>query len=137
MTGPLLAMLLPKPILLVEGLGIITVTLITCAYVKARYQPTGGKTDKPREPDSRPAIVAVLGLPLLGLLTACLLTNHRITDPIEMAEVFSHCLFWGIFAGLMAGAVIQTAALSPAREAIWDREMDGSIEGRFHVTGKR
>ena len=37
MTGPLLGLLFPKPILLVEGLGVITVTLITRAYVKARY----------------------------------------------------------------------------------------------------
>ena len=130
MTGPLLGLLFPKPILLVEGLGVITVTLITRAYVKARYQPRERKTDKPREPDSRLAILAVLGLPLLGFLSACLLTNHRITDPVEVAEAFSHCLFWGIFAGLIAGVVIQTAAISRAREGIWDREMDGPVDGR-------
>jgi hypothetical protein len=130
MTGPLLALLVPEPILVGEGLGVITVTLITCAYVKARYQPREGKTDKPREPESHLAILAVLGLPLLGLLSACLLTTHRITDPIEKAEAFSHCIFWGIFAGLIAGVVIQTAAISRAGEGIWDREMDGSIDGR-------
>jgi hypothetical protein len=130
MTGPLLALLVPEPLLVVEGLGVITVTLITCAYVKARYQPRQGKTDKPREPESHLAILAVLGFPLLGLLSACLLTNHRITDPIEMAEAFSQCIFCGIFAGLIAGVVIQTAAMSRAREGIWDREMDGPIDGR-------
>ena len=76
------------------------------------------------------ALLAVVGLPLLGLLSACLLTNRWITDPVEMAEAFSHCLFWGIFAGLIAGVVIQTAAMSRAREGIWDREMDGPIDGR-------
>jgi hypothetical protein len=128
MTGPLLALLFPEPLLLVEGLGVITVTLITRAYVKARYQPREGKTDKPREPESHLAISAVLGLPLLGFLSACLLTNYRITDPIERAEAFFHCLFWGIFAGLIAGVVIQTAAISRAREGIWDREMDGPLD---------
>jgi hypothetical protein len=130
MTGPLLALLFPEPILWVEGLGFLTVTLVTCAYVKTRYQPKEGKTDKPREPDSRLAILAVLGLTLLGLLSACLLTNHRITDPVEVAEVFSHCLSWGIFAGLIAGVIIQTAAIPRAREGIWDREMDGPVDGR-------
>jgi hypothetical protein len=130
MTGPTLAVLFPEPILVVEGLGVITVTLITRAYVKARYQPREAKTDKPRQPESHLALLAMLGLPLLGLLSACLLTNHRITDPIEMVEAFSHCLFWGIFAGLIAGVVIQTAAISRAREGIWDREMDGPVDGR-------
>jgi hypothetical protein len=130
MTGPILAVLYPEPILVVEGLGVITVTLITRAYVKARYQPREAKTDKPRQPESHLALLAVLGLPLLGLLSACLLTNHGLTDPIEMAEAFSHCLFWGIFAGLIAGVVIQTAAISRAREGIWDREMDGPLDGR-------
>jgi hypothetical protein len=130
MTGPLLALLFPEPILVVEGLGVITITLIMCAYVKARYQQREEKTDKPRDADSRHAILAVLGFPLLGLMSACLLTNHRITDPIEMAEVFSHCLFWGIFAGLIAGVVIQTAAISRARQGVWDHEMDGPVDGR-------
>src|SRR5262245_20194367 len=130
MTGPLLALLFPEPILLVESLGVITVTLITCAYVKATYHPREGKTDKPREPESHLVVLAVLGLPLLGLLSAWLLTNHRITDPVESAEAFSHCLFWGIFAGLIAGVVIQTAASSRVREGVWDREMDGPIDAR-------
>ena len=126
-TGPLLALLLPEPILVVEGLGVITITLITGAFVKARYQPREGKTDKPREPESHLVILAVLGLPLLGLLKHCLLTIHRITDPIEMAEALSDCLFWGIFAGLIAGVVIPTAAISRVRQGVWDREIDGPL----------
>jgi hypothetical protein len=130
MIGPFLALLCPEPVLAVEGLGEITITLITGAYVKATYQLSKGKTHKPRGPESHLEILAVLGLPLLGLLSALLLTNHRITDPIETVEAFSNCLFWGIFSGLIAGVVIQTAAISRARGGIWDREMDGSIDGR-------
>jgi hypothetical protein len=33
-------------------------------------------------------------------------------------------------AGLIAGVVSQTAAISRARGGIWHREMDGSIDGR-------
>jgi hypothetical protein len=130
MTGPLLGLLFPEPVLVVEGLGVITVTLITFAYVKARYQPRERKTNKPQDPDSPLAILAVLGIPFLGLLSACLLTIHRITDPVEVAEAFSHCLFWGIFAGLIAGVLIQIAAISRAHEGIWDRDMDGPADGR-------
>ena len=82
--------------------------------------------------------MAVLGLPLLGLLKHCLLTIHRITDPIEMAEALSDCLFWGIFAGLIAGVVIRTAAISRVRQGVWDREIDEPLTavgciGRFIV----
>jgi hypothetical protein len=130
MTGPTLAMIFPEPVLLVEKLVVLAVTLGTVAYVKARYQPKVGKTDKPGEPDSRLAWLAVLGLPLLGLLIACLLMKRRTTYPIEVAEVFSHCIFWGIFVGLILGVVIQTVAISRARNGIWDREMDGPVDGR-------
>jgi hypothetical protein len=130
MTGPLLALLFPEPILWVEALGFFTVSLITCVYVKAKYRPREAKTGKSQEPESRHAVLAVLALSLLGLLSACLLANHRATDPIETAEAFSHCLFWGISAGLIAGVVIQTAAISRVRKGIWDREIDGPIDGR-------
>jgi hypothetical protein len=125
----LLALLFPEPVLVAEGLGVITITVITGVYVKARYQPSKWKTQKPGQPDSRLAIMAALGLPLLGLLTAFLLTNHRITDPVEIAEVFSHCLCWGIFAGLITGIVIQIATISRARGGIWDSELDGPVDG--------
>jgi hypothetical protein len=70
-------------------------------------------------------------------LTACLITNHRSADAFEAAEVFSHCLFVGIFTGLMAGVVILAAASSRASEGIWDREIDGPIDGSFQATGDK
>jgi hypothetical protein len=130
MIGPLLALLIPEPVLVAEGLGVITITVITGVYVKARYQPSKWRTQKPGQPESLLAIMAAVGFPLLGLLSAFLLTNHRITDPVEIAEVFSHCLFWGIFAGLIPGIVIHIATISRARGGIWDREMDGPIDCR-------
>jgi hypothetical protein len=125
----LLALLFPEPVLTAECLGVIKITVITGVYVKARYLRSKWKTQKPGKPDSRFAITAALGLPLLGLLIAFLLTNHRITDPVEIAEVFSHCLFWGIFAGLITGVVIQIAIISRACRGIWDRELDGPVDG--------
>jgi hypothetical protein len=129
LSGCLLALLFPEPVLMAAGLAVITITVTTGVYVKARYHPSKWKTQKPGKPDSRVAITAALGLPLLGLLSAFLLTNHRITDPVEIAEVFSHCLFWGIFAGLITSVVIQIAIISRARRGTWDRELDGPVDG--------
>lgn len=125
MSGFLFATLVPEWVFTVEALGVLAVTCCVASLIKARYQPRKGNTDEPHAPESRLAVLAILCFPLLGLLTACLLTRSRTNAALEVAEAFSHCLFWGVLAGLMTGVAIQATAIARTREGIWDQELDG------------